>query len=144
MPELVDANRVAAISALLTEFCWCADNAQGDRIASLFSEKGSIKTPHFEVNGIDEIRTAFGARPPKLSRHNWMNLRITPLGPDRYTVETNMITATGPLPAPQAGGNIAITTSTDEIVFENGAALFASRTLAIAFEGTIVAKEPVA
>jgi SnoaL-like domain len=75
MLELVGAERVAAISALLTEFCWCADNAEGERIGSLFTEDGCITTPHFEVRGRDSLggRAANEARIS--ARQDWMNLQ---------------------------------------------------------------------
>ncbi len=140
MAARLESDRAIAIAALLTEFCWCVDNGQGELVANLFVEEATVDAPHFNLAGRPEIHAWFAGRSgTKLSRHCWSNLRITPAETDRYRVESNLMTSSGVLPAPQHQGRMAVCSSIDEVVFENGAALFASRTLAIIFEGAIIA-----
>ena len=142
MAEGATSERTGAVAALLTEFCWRADNGLGNQIAELFTDAATIDTPDFNLAGKAEIDAWFTGRAgTKLSRHCWTNLRITPLGVDRYRAETNMMTTVGAVPAPQRRGKIVVANSVDEIVFQNGIALFAARKLQVAFEGSIVAGE---
>ncbi len=139
MNERPSLERMAAISALLTEFCWCADNDRGDLIADLFTDNAVVETPQFRLVGKEEIAASFTARTgTKLSRHNWTNLRVAPLANGRYRVESNMINSVGALPAPQYRGRLVLASSIDEVIFvEKDRPLFASRLLQIAFDGIL-------
>ena len=145
MSATASAEDLRSISELLTEFCWRADHDEGAAMADLFTDDAWIDTPHFNVRGRAEIDALFAARSgTKLSRHNWSNLRVTPLGGGRFKTVSNMITAVGSLPAPQRWGRIAFTTSTDEIVRTGDQLLFASRRLQIVFELTVPEPEAMA
>ena len=140
----VGSERTAAIAALLSEFCWCADNDRGDEIGALFTEDAIVETPHFRLDGRGEIEASFTARSgTKLSRHCWTNLRITALDERRYRVDSNMMTTVGALPAPQPSGRLVIGSCIDEILFaDDGRPLFKSRSLQIAFEGSLAGEIP--
>lgn len=143
MSERPSLERMAAISALLTEFCWCADNDRGDIVAELFTEDAVVDAPQFRLVGKDAIAASFTGRSgTKLSQHNWSNLRVTPLAEGKYRVESNMINGVGVLRAPQYRGRIVLATSVDEVIFDDSdRPLFASRTLHIAFDGILAGEE---
>ena len=130
------------IARLLTEFCWRLDEESGKGVAELFTQDARVDTPHFQLAGRSEIEAWFGGRTAtKLTRHNWSNLRVTPLGPDHFLVTSNMINAAGTLPAPQPPEKVAFATAKDEIVLRDGVALFGSRTLEILFEMALPAPD---
>jgi len=132
------SEQTTAIAALLTEFCWRVDQGLGDTVADLFVEDGRVDTPNFKLNGRAEIHAWFaGKAGTKLSRHCWSNLRVAPLGPGRFQVDSNLMTTSGPLPAPQSGGKLAVTSSRDEVLFEGDEPRFVNRTLEILFEGVL-------
>jgi len=134
----------AAIAALLNEFCWRVDACRGSEVAELFVEAGTIDTPRFNLVGRDAIHSWFSARADprsRLSRHIWTNLRVRPDGDDVYIAEAYSLTIVGTPPAPAHGAKIVVGTSTDRIVFENGQARFASRSLELAVEGRLVPEE---
>ncbi len=136
--------RTTAIAALLNEFCWRVDDCRGSEVAELFVENGTVDTPRFNLVGRDAIHSWFSARADprsRLSRHIWTNLRIRQDGDDAYIAEAYCLTIVGTQPAPAHGATIVVGTSTDRIVFEDGLARFASRSLDVAVDGRIVPEE---
>ena len=89
MPEEIPTTRAAvtpadrfAIQDLLTEFCWLADHGQAESVAGLFLPEGVIATPMFRLEGREQIAAHFRKRDgggTVVSRHQWSNLRLTPL-----------------------------------------------------------------
>lgn len=141
----VDPAVITAIGALLTEFCWRVDHGEGRRVADLFTQDGSVTSPHFHEVGREEIGALYQSRADaggRLTRHFWSNLRVTPAGEGRFGATSYTMTAVGAPPAPVTGGDLVLAIASDVIAFEDGRPLFASRSLAVSFEGRITSKEP--
>ena len=144
LEDTIEPTVYTAIGALLTEFCWRVDQGEGRRVADLFTQNGSVTSPHFHRAGREEIGALYQSRADtgdRLTRHFWSNLRVTPNGEGRFGATSYAMTAVGAPPAPVTGGDLVLAISTDVITFEDGRPLFASRSLAVTFEGRITSRE---
>jgi hypothetical protein len=128
----------AGIAALLTEFYWRMDHPGSGTVADLFTDDGTIVTPRFEVAGREAIANWFAARPPRITRHSWGNLRITEQ-PDEVLVEAYLTTAASPATAGSSGAEVMINETRDVVVrYPDNGWRFASRRLTNVFEGRLV------
>jgi hypothetical protein len=83
-----------SLEALLTEFSWRADHAQGERLAELFTATGRIVTPMFTAEGREAIAAHFRARAvaARTSRHLWSNFRLESATPTRVRAVVYILT----------------------------------------------------
>ncbi|KQX23309.1 MULTISPECIES: nuclear transport factor 2 family protein [unclassified Sphingomonas] len=134
----MDLEKRALAADLLHEFCWRADSGAGTGIAELFTDDATVATPHFRLAGREQIDAWFSERAKpgeRTVRHLLSNLRFDEREDGTMEVTAySMVTIL--LPTGEAA-RVAVGTSTDELVFEGGRALFARRQLDIAFEGRL-------
>lgn len=135
----MDLEKRGTAADLLHDFCWLADTGAGTRIAALFTEEATVETPHFRLTGRSQIHDWFSerARPgERMVRHLLSNLRFNER--DDGTMEVTAYSMVTMLLPTGEAAKVAIGTSTDELVFDSGRPLFASRRLDIAFEGRLI------
>lgn len=72
-----------ACAKLITEYAALLDAGQWDDVAALYIPHGRMSRPTAPddyVEGRDAILASFTARPPRISRHVCINIRVTPNG----------------------------------------------------------------
>jgi hypothetical protein len=136
----------AEATALLAEFAWRVDNGEGDTVAALFVDDAKLETPAFKLDGRKAIDEWFTQRAPKnsprISRHHSTNIRVIPLGGDRFEVLANALTLVAQAPAPAQGAAVAVGTSRDVMRRTPEGLRFESRSLGVVIEGRVGAPEP--
>lgn len=133
----MDLAKRAAAADLLHAFSWRVDNGAGDRVAELFTEQATVVTPRFQLAGRAEIHAWFSERARvagRTARHINTNLCFEEAG-DRLRVNGYSLVTMQPAPGEDA--QVAIGSTTDEIVFEDGKPLFAARRLDVVLQGRL-------
>lgn len=124
---------------LLLTYVALVDSGQVDSALDLFMPSAVVIGPRdaARLDGIAAIRAAFAARPHKAVRHFVSNILVEVLGSDRASVTANILLYTGQLPAdgglPHRDPNVAIGTTTDELVLTVDGWRFRERRGALCF-----------
>lgn len=128
-----------AIEDLITEFGRRVDHGEAQSVAELFVEDGALVTPMFRLKGRQQIAEHFARRNVSgdvVSRHQWSNLKLTPMEDGRVLAEMIVQTHLGKqtAPGPVQPDHMMVGDSIDVVARdEAGAWRFVERRLVVAF-----------
>jgi ketosteroid isomerase-like protein len=98
LPDAERAEMERACERLIREFAFHNDAGDYERLAACFTEDGSFARPTDPANpvrGRDAIRAFFRDRPPRVSRHLFVNTVVDVTGADQARARSYVLLYTG-------------------------------------------------